>query len=97
NGVLESGPIATRSSLGIDGAGNLQVARVTMSATWNGTGQRRALALNRPPGRNGVSLFTPAFGGATPAASDTVEAVLGGFAPTKPNTELSGKVTEARR
>jgi phosphodiester glycosidase len=97
DGVLVSGPLATRSSLGIDAAGNFQVARVSMSATWNGTGQRRALALNRPPGRNGVSLFTPAFGGATPAASDTVEAVVGSFPATKPNTELAGKVTEVRQ
>ncbi len=97
NGVLVSGPLATRSSLGIDGAGNLQVARVSMSATWNGTGQRRPLALNRPPGRNGVSLFTPAYGGATPAATDTLEAVVGTFPAAKANTELAGEVTEVRR
>src|SRR5262249_27252020 len=90
DGVLVSGPLATRSSLGIDGAGNLQVARVSMSATWNGTGQRRALVLNRPPARNGVGLFTPAFGGATPAASGTVEAGVGGPPPPEPNTPPGG-------
>jgi Phosphodiester glycosidase len=97
NGVLVSGPLSTRSSLGIDAAGNLQVTRVAMSATWNGTGQRRPVTLNRPPGRNAVSLFTPSYGGATPAATDTVEAVIASFPAAKPNAELSGKVTEVRR
>jgi hypothetical protein len=97
DGVLHSAPIATRSSLGIDGSGNLVVAKVTMSGTWNGTGQRRPVTLNKAPGRNGISLFTPAWGGATPTASDTVESVVTGFPPTVPNTELSGKVSEIRR
>src|SRR5204863_3004314 len=96
DGALDSGPLATRSSLGIDTAGNLQVARVTMTATWNGTGQRRPLILNRAPGRNGVSLFTPAWGAATPTAADTVEAVVGGLPPTRPNVELSAAVSGVR-
>ena len=96
-GVLHSGPLATRSSLGIDASGNLVIGKVAMSATWNGTGQRRPLVLNKPPAANGVSLYTPAWGGVTPTASDTVEAVVTGLPPTRPNTELSGKVSEIRR
>ena len=96
NGVLESAPLATRSSLGIDAAGNLQVTRVTMTATWNGTGQRRPLLLNRPPGKNGVSLFTPAWGASTPTASDTIEAVVSGLPRTRPNVELAGTVATVR-
>jgi hypothetical protein len=98
DGVLQSSPRPDRASLGIDASGNLQVARVALVPTWNGTGQRRPLGgLNRSPGRNGVTLFTPAWGGSTPPASDTVEAVLVSFPPTAANTELSGRVTELRR
>ena len=49
NGVLHHGPAERRSSLGIDAAGNLDVQRVELTATWNGSGQRRPLLLNREP------------------------------------------------
>jgi Phosphodiester glycosidase len=97
DGVLKSPPVADRSSLGINAAGTLQVARVTLSATWNGRGQRRPMTLNRPPGRNGVSLYTPAWGAATPATPGTIEAVIGSLPPTTPNSGLSGKVTQLRQ
>jgi hypothetical protein len=97
NGILKSGPLSTRSSLGVDAAGVLQVARVSLNATWNGRGQRRPMFLNRPPTANGASLYTPSWGGATPAAGDTVEVVLGTLPDTKPNLELSGTVTAVRQ
>jgi Phosphodiester glycosidase len=97
DGILNSSPLASRSSLGIDAGGTLQVAKVSLSATWNGRGQRRPLTLNRPPARNGVSLYTPAWGTATPAATDTIEVVLGTFPAAKPNTELTGQVASVRQ
>lgn len=98
NGALASGPISTRASLGVDAAGNLRVARVRMAASWNGTSQRRpVVAINKLPGRNGVALFTPAWGGTTPPAGDTVEVALSGFPPALPDTELGGSSSEVRQ
>ena len=96
NGVLHYAPAEGRSSLGIDAAGNLDVERVELNATWNGSGQRRPLLLNREPTRNGVSLFTPAWGPVTPGASATIEAVVT-LPPTVPNTEVTGPVTSLRQ
>lgn len=97
NGVIHHAPVFTRSSLGIDANGALRVARISLNETWSGTGQRRPLVgINRPPGPNGVSLFTPAWGGATPPAGDTAEIVVGGFPRTTPGTELTGTVVQAK-
>ena len=97
NGVLHHAPALRRSSLGIDAAGNLNVTRVELNATWNGTGQRRPVMLNREPTRNGVSLFTSAWGPVTPGASTTIEAVVSGLPATVPNVELSGQVAQLRQ
>jgi hypothetical protein len=40
NGVLDSGPSAERSSIGIDSSGALRVERIRLLPTWQGTGQR---------------------------------------------------------
>jgi hypothetical protein len=95
-GALDQPPLAGRSSIGFDTAGNLAVARVTMLATWQGSGPRRALAdVNGPPTRNGVSLLTPAYGAATPSTPGSVELTLGSFPPARPNAELTATVTAA--
>jgi len=95
SGVLHSLPLPGRSSIGIDAQGVLNVNRIGFSATWNGTGPRRPIvALNQPPGPNGVSLFTSAYGPSTPAAPDTVEAVFGALPPVRANLDHSGQVTE---
>jgi hypothetical protein len=93
SGVLMAPPHPLRSSLGISDDGTFVIDRVAMVGRWQGTGQRRTLnGLNQRPGPQGASLFTPAWGGATPAAEGTVEVTLQPFPPAAPNTELLGTV-----
>jgi flagellar hook assembly protein FlgD len=98
DGVLKTTPHPKRSMVGVDTAGNLRVERVAMLGTWQGAGPRRPVhLLNRPPGPNGMSLYTPAYGGSTPANSGVVEAVLSPFPAASPNADLVGFVRENRR
>src|SRR5262249_2828436 len=77
NGAVEHQPVRERSSLGIDNTGALHVDRVQLIATWQGTGQRRAVTeVNSPPESNGVALFTPAWGSVTPDVSGSFVAVV---------------------
>ena len=94
NGVLESAPATGRTSLGIDAAGTLTAARVSLAGTWQGNGQRRPLLLNGPAGKGKFTLYTPAYGTATPRESGVVEAVIGGLPPTRPGVPLAGTVTQ---
>jgi hypothetical protein len=94
SGVLETPPHPKRSSLGITDDGSLLVDRVTMLGQWQGLGPLRALnGLNQRPGPQGISLFTPVWGAATPQASGTVEVVLQPFPPAAPATDLVGTST----
>jgi flagellar hook assembly protein FlgD len=94
SGVLENPPHPRRSSLGITDDGTLLVDRVTMLGRWQGLGPSRALnGLNQRPGPEGISLFTPVWGAATPRASGTVEVVLQPFPPAAPATDLPGTST----
>jgi phosphodiester glycosidase/flagellar hook capping protein FlgD len=89
NGALDLPPLAGRSSIGFDGTGALKVDRVTLLATWQGSGPRRALNdVNGPAGPNGVSLLTPAYGPATPTSPGSVELVLSSFPAAAPNVEI---------
>ncbi|HEV3478100.1 MAG TPA: phosphodiester glycosidase family protein [Gaiellaceae bacterium] len=98
DGVLKTTPHPRRSMVGVDIGGNLRVDRIAMLGTWQGAGPRRPIHLvNRPPGPNGTSLYTPAYGGTTPTGGGVVEAVLSPFPAATPNTELVGFVTEVRR
>ena len=98
DGVLKTTPHPRRSMVGVDTAGNLRVDRIAMLGTWQGAGPRRPIHLiNRPPGPNGTTLFTPAYGASTPANNGVVEAVLSPFPAATPNTDLVGFVTENRR
>jgi flagellar hook assembly protein FlgD len=59
--------------------------------------QRRPLGqLNQRPGPEGLGLFTPAWGSATPAAQGTVEVTLDPLPPAVPFTEMTGTVTAAK-
>jgi len=70
SGVLKTPPHPKRSTVGITDDGRLLVQRVQMLGTWQGSSQRHPLnGLNQRPGPEGVSLFTPAWGPTTPAAS----------------------------
>ncbi len=94
NGVLESGPAAGRSSLGIAADGTLTAGKVTLVGTWQGSGQRRPLVLNTATGKGKFTLYTPAYGRATPAESGgAVEAVIASLPPARPGATLTGTVT----
>ena len=94
NGVLRSQPTPNRSSIGIGADGKLDIRRVGFFGTWQGLGDQHPLSLlNRAPGPNGVSLFTPVWGAATPATPGAVEAVLNPFPPAVPGRVLVGTVT----
>jgi hypothetical protein len=95
NGLLEHTPLEGRSSIGIDAQGTLHVDRVSLIATWQGKGQRRAVStVNEPVRPNSVSIFTSAWGPATPSYPGTVEVVLDPFPGVKPNTPTQGPVTQ---
>jgi flagellar hook assembly protein FlgD len=98
DGVLKTTPHPRRSMVGIDTAGNLRVERIAMLATWQGGGPRRPVhRVNRAPGPNGTTLYTPSYGATTPANSGVTEAVLSPFPAATPNSDLVGFVTENRR
>ena len=93
DGVVESPPYGGRSSIGVTAEGALDVRRVDFFGTWRGLGQRRAVNdMNEPPGVNGVSLFTPSYGPATPPLPGTVALVIAPFPAAFPNTDLIGPV-----
>ena len=97
SGVMKTPPHPKRSTVGITDDGRLLVQRVSMLGTWQGSSQRRPLnGLNQRPGPEGVSLFTPAWGPATPAASGTVEITIDPFPPAAPATDLTGTVTSVK-
>jgi hypothetical protein len=94
NGVLESAPAAGRSSLGIGADGTLTAGRVSLAGAWQGNGQRRPLSLNTPAGKGKFTLYTPAYGTATPNESGVVEAVLGSLPSARAGVALEGTVTQ---
>jgi Phosphodiester glycosidase len=93
-GVLESAPAAGRSSLGIGATGLLTSGRVSLAGTWQGGGQRRPLVLNSPAGKGKFTLYTPAYGTATPKEAGVVEDVIGSFPPATFGEPLVGTVTQ---
>ncbi len=94
SGALDRAPSPDRSSTGIATDGTLRVSRIAYTGIWRGTGQRRQLVLNQPPGPNGVALFTSSWGPSTPALPGAVQAVLTPFPAALPNTDLSGPVAQ---
>lgn len=93
-GVLDSAPVDFRSTVGIDTDGVLHVERVRMAGTWQGSGQRRILGINEPPRANRTTLYTRAWGARTPAENGGAQAIIQPFPATKPNTPLTGVVTQ---
>ncbi len=93
-GILDSGPVDFRSTVGIDTDGVLHVERVRLAGTWQGSGQRRILGINEPPRPNRTTLYTRAWGARTPAENGGAQAIIQPFPATKPNTPLSGVVTQ---
>jgi len=96
--VIQTQPLGSRSSLGVDPSGSLAVDRIPFVAEWRGSGPRRNLSgMNQAAGPNGTILFTPAWAGPTPAAPDAVEVVFGSFPSTVANVLLAGVVTDIHR
>ncbi|HUK95624.1 MAG TPA: phosphodiester glycosidase family protein [Gaiellaceae bacterium] len=92
DGVIESPPVRTRSSIGISTTGTLNVARVALYGYWQGLGSRRPITVNKTPKGDGTSLFTPAWGAKTPAVSGAVVVVLRPFPPATSGGVLQGTV-----
>jgi hypothetical protein len=93
-GILDSGPVDFRSSIGVDTDGVLHVERVRLAGTWQGSGQRRILGINEVPRPNRTTLYTRAWGARTPAENSGAQAIIQPFPGTKPNTPLVGVVTQ---
>jgi hypothetical protein len=94
DGVLDSAPVDTRSTVGIDTDGAVHVERVRLAGTWQGSGQRRILGINEPPRPNRATLYTHAWGARTPAENAGAQAIIQPLPPTAPNTPLTGTVTQ---
>jgi hypothetical protein len=93
-GILDSGPVDFRSTVGIDTDGVLHVDRVRLAGTWQGSGQRRILGINEVPRPNRTTLYTRAWGARTPTENGGAQAIIEPFPATKPNTPLTGVVTQ---
>ena len=97
SGALVADANAKRSSIGVDAGGTLRVERLALFATWQGRGQRRPLiGVNRRPGPNGASLYTSAWGAATPAEPTAVDAVVASLPLLRVAGEFAGVVTTVR-
>jgi hypothetical protein len=94
-GELALAPNANRSSAGITSDGTLEVRRVSFRGTWRaGAAVHPLTRLNDVPVTGGASLFTPAFGPATPPVPDGTAAVLFPFPLPAPGVDLPATVTE---
>ena len=93
-GLLDHAPDADRSSIGVGADGSLRVERIDYNGIWRGNSGRRPLQLNRPPGPNGIALFTRAWGTRTPSLPGAIAAILPTLPPTAPNTDLFATVSQ---
>src|SRR5262249_10267232 len=91
NRVIQSVPTAGRWGMGIEPTGSLDVRHAAWNAFWQGRGQRRPLTgLNEPANQGGITLYTPAWGSATPPAAGATEAVIFPFAAPTPGPDSGG-------
>jgi hypothetical protein len=95
-GVVEHQPVPGRASVGIDTSATLHADRVPWYGRWHGPDGvwYPVSQLNEPPRRNSVALFTPVWGGETPAVKGTT-IVLEPFPPTAPRKDLIGTIVAA--
>src|SRR5204862_6984726 len=95
NRVLQSVPNSARTSIGIEPNGSLDIRHAAWNAFWQGRGQRRPLTgLNEPASQGGITLYTPAWGAATPPAAGVTEAAIYPFPALVPGNDLSGNVVQ---
>jgi hypothetical protein len=94
DGVVEHQSALGRAAVGIDTGATLHTAKVPWSGRWHGPdGVWYPVAqLNEPPRPNAAALFTPVWGGDTPAVKNGVTIVLEPFPPTTARTDLVGTI-----
>jgi Phosphodiester glycosidase len=94
DGALLHSPAAGRSSIGVDAAGMLHVARVRLFGTWQGTGQRRPVdGVNAPPSPGGTVLFTSAYGSSVPSEPGSADVVLAALPALVPGSAPTATVS----
>jgi hypothetical protein len=93
SGVVEHQSALGRAAVGIDTSATLHADKVPWFGRWHGPdGVWYPVAqLNEPPRKNAVALFTPVWGGDTPAVKGTT-IVLEPFPPAAPRTDLVGTI-----
>ena len=96
-GQVASPPFGERSSAGITTDGTLDIRRISFFGTWQGAGAKRTLnAFNETPPANGTSLYTQAWGPATPALPGATALILFPLPAPVPNADLAAPVVEVR-
>jgi Phosphodiester glycosidase/FlgD Ig-like domain len=97
SGSLVNPPNAARASAGITTDGQFDVRRVSFLGSWRGLGGTRIVrGLNAPPTTDGSSLYTDAYGPATPPLPGSVAVVLFPFPAATPEVDLVAPVVEVR-
>jgi hypothetical protein len=94
-GVVEHQPVQGRASIGVDTTGLLHLDRVPWYGRWHGpvfTEWRPIPWLNSGPRPQAATLYTPVWGGKTPAVKGAA-AILDPFPPTNGRRDLTGTVT----
>jgi hypothetical protein len=93
SGVVEHQSVHGRAAVGIDTGATLHADKVPWYGRWHGPdGAWYPLSqLNEPPRQNAVALFTPVWGGETPAVKGTT-IVLEPFPPATPRADLVGTI-----
>jgi flagellar hook assembly protein FlgD len=93
-GVVEHQPVRGRASLGVDTNGDLHLDRVPWYGRWRGPDLpwRPIAWMNSPARANSATLYTPVWGGKTPAVRG-VAAVLDPFPPANARRDLTATVT----
>ena len=94
SGIVEHQSALGRAAVGIDASATLHADRVPWFGRWHGPDNvwYPVSQLNEPPRKNAVALFTPVWGGKTPAVTGTT-VVLQPFPPAAPRTDLVGTIT----
>jgi hypothetical protein len=93
SGVVEHQSALGRAAVGIDTSATLRADKVPWFGRWHGPDNvwYPVSQLNEPARQNAVSLFTPVWGGKTPAVQG-ITVVLQPFPPAAPRQDLVGTV-----
>ena len=93
SGVVEHQSALGRASVGIDATATLRADKVPWFGRWHGPDNvwNPVAQLNEPPRANSAALFTPVWGGRTPAVKG-ITVVLQPFPPAAPRQDLLGTI-----